>query len=156
MDSVSYIRHYQMLQIIISNFNDITRIYFFIVMNNSQILLAVLCNVLSIGFHAILSPFTLAFTSIFTFTSVSYLFITYFTLGNLNALTAKALSQWNRSSHQLRLNKVQKKQLRSCKPAEVYIGDFGKFQRIGAIRIVSKIVFYTVKIIVSSKKLGFV
>jgi len=154
-DSASHILHYHLLQIMVSYFNEITRTYFFLAMNTLQFVLSVLCNVASVGFHAHLLPVTTLFNCCFSFTSTSYLFVTYFILGSLNSKTRKVLLEWKRSSLQLRLDSAQRKELKSCRPAEVHIGNFEQFQKIGALKIVSKIVTYTVKIIVTSKKLGY-
>jgi hypothetical protein len=90
-------------------------------------------------------------------TSAAYLVISYIKLGELNQNAKLFVNSWRQGGKAGIVapneRKLMKKYIRSCRLLGIELGSFGHYQKPTSIRIVGKLVIYTVKFLMMASKL---
>jgi len=144
---------YRCLQILTSECNAIISDYVLLVIGNLLIFIAVVSNIMLIKCHT-----KLGFDILFLFIIISiganlYILILYLTLGEVNSVSKKLiLRRIRNTAKDSRQDIILKKFLKSCKKfLGIHLNSFGYYQKPTSIRIIGKIIMYTVKFLMMTK-----
>jgi hypothetical protein len=150
------IRIYRRIQILLNSSNDIFREYFFLVLNNILIVIAVLCNYVLIRFHKWLGLAEMLSFGMLTLACKLSICIIYFKLGSMNDKSIKLVAAWKakfsrKKSHGQ--NIAIGKSLESLSPLKVEMSSFGCYKKKTSVRIIGKLFFYTTKSLIMTRKI---
>jgi hypothetical protein len=126
--------------------------------NDLCITIAVTSNFALIRFHDHLPLEIVAVDTLLSSLASGFLLVTYIKFGEVNELAKGLLNSWKRSSGNISMpseKKLMKKYVKSCSLLKLELGSFGHYKRPTSIRIVGKLVIYTVKFTMMMKKAKF-
>jgi hypothetical protein len=140
--------------------NSITSDYLLMSFGNIMIAMAVLSNFIIIRHHDILPLHTLLSFLICSTTGNIYMLASYLKLGEINKLSKALISSTRRAvnggSRKLALEDRRTfiKFLKSCNLyLRIYMSSFGYYRKATSIRIIGKIIGYTVRVLIITKKM---
>jgi hypothetical protein len=144
------------LGVVTNQFNLIGRDLLLVTINSIILSGIIMCNVVLIRFHSFLTQEAVVFLSLVT-TSIlgtTYLVLSHQKLGEINTGSVKYLASWKNYLEGLNANdrNLMKKYLNSCRPLRLKLGNFGYYQNQQTIKMISRIIVYTAKIVISSKR----
>ena len=150
------IQVHQNLQLLLLNFNGVFRDCIFLVANNVNIGFSVSSALTLIKFHDQLDLTILLGLLMVWINSSGFLIISYMKLGEVNQRSKQFHDAWKRKAGYLEpsMKIVMKKFIRSSRPLRIELGDFGYYNKSGGIRILGKLVTYTVKFLMLTNKFG--
>ena len=149
---------YKCFQILINDLNDVIRDYFMMFVNDLSITLAVICNFMLIRFHDKLNSEVILISIVFSIITTAFLFISYIQFGEINEMSKSFVNSWKRNNRHIecvRERKLMKKYIKACPLLKVELGSFTWYKKPTSIRIIGKLVTYTVKFTMLMKKLQF-
>jgi len=126
-------------------------------LNNIFLCYTVSCSFILIKLHSSMSFECLTISVLVLLPSVLTLVITYIMFGDINQSAKRFLLSWKRKSGVLSRDVKTEitKFIRSSKPLRIELGNFGYYQKPASIRIIGKIVYYTVKyLLVMNSRFG--
>jgi len=145
----NFIKEYRSLEILMNRFNIIAGPYILMLVNNVSLTLSVGGQIMIIMFHVELGLGALMLTCLVSFLATVFLVITYFKFGEINENSKQCISSWKRnlrfSNHNLHDTKLVVRQIRSLGVCRIELGSFGYYKKSNNIRIIGKIIYYTVK-----------
>ena len=126
------------------------------VVNNLSIIFAVSMSFLLIKLRSKLFLQAALAISMADINATVFLVLSYLKLGEANQRSKEFLGSWKRKAGYLHpATKIQmKKFLKSSPPLRVDLGEFGYYSKPASIRIVGKLVTYTVKFLMLTSKFG--
>jgi len=151
----NFIHSYKCLELLINEFNCLTKPYLFMAINNIMMVVSVGGQVISIQLRKKINPETLACLISLSGISMGYLILSYLKLGHVNENSKKCLGSWKRNAG-LNLEYHDKflalRYVRSLGACKVELGGFGYFKKANSLKIIEKIIYYIVKGIMLSQK----
>jgi hypothetical protein len=143
---------YRCLQVLDAELNSLTRHYFFLV-NHIVIILAVLCCSSVVRYHgqsselvSLILPLIAAFAS-------AYFLASYIKLGKYNEASRVLVCSWKKNTTLSPTDqKFMIKYMNSCRLLRTDYSEFGYFKKSGSIGIIGKLVFYTTKVLMMTKR----
>jgi len=148
---------YRQLQIDVLLMNEITGGYLLIVLTNSLTLISTASLTLYIGYHHQLDIQTLLTTALAMLLSLLCLVLLYYKFGDFNESSKKFSSMLQRNIKHGILRAEDKtlltKYAYSLHPLKMDLGSFGYFKKPNSLRILTKILAYSVKGVMISKKI---
>ena len=154
----TFLRIYMPLEILLINWNQITRPYLLMFINSLMTILSVSGQIALIQFHDRLEPENMAYAFSLSLAATAYLILTYFKLGDLNKQSKKAVAVWKRKARindsllHSKQNQLILRHMQSLGLLQIQLGDFGHYKREYSLRIIGKLIFYTSKGIMVLKK----
>jgi len=145
---------YRCLQLITTEINSITSDYALLICSNAMICLAVLSNIILIKYHTKLPFETLVLFLVGSVFGNMYTLLSYLSLGEVNEISKKLILSTTRNTRmRSREDVIFKKFLKSCKMfLGIHLNSFGVYRKPTSIRIIGKIVLYTVKCLILMSK----
>ena len=123
-----------------------------IVVNMNCMLIAVLCNFTLVRFHTELPWIGNIGISLFLILCIGYVVTAYSKLGETYNSSKLFLISWKQNPNLSKLDRnMMTKYLQSCRLLRYNTGVFGFHQKSATLRVVAKIVFFTVKLLVLTK-----
>ena len=148
---------YRNLQLLFWDFNNICRQYLLMFVNNVTVSFVVWCNFVLIKLHDRATIEVLGTAVVVSATSAGFLIITYMVLGDINQKSIVLISSWKLGRETKKLSpadkKLMKKYIKSCRFLGVELGSFGCYKKPTSIRIIGKLVTYTVKFLMMMSNL---
>jgi len=147
------IHTYRCLQILAGSLNNLGRILLMLA-NDSMIVLSVLSNFIMIRFHNHFSGFIFLLYLTTGSAAFGYLVMSYIKMGQVNALSMKMLSSHKKTQVQLspEERKLLGKYLKSSPALKVHMGSFGYYRKPVTVRVVGKLLTYTLKFLLMTRK----
>jgi len=135
------------LQLLMVDFNGITRDYFWMTLNNMFMCYTVSSSFILIKLHSHMNFEGLVISFLCGAPATVGLIIHYVIFGDINQLSKRFLLSWKIKAGTLPPgDKITLlKFIRSCRPLQMDLGNFGYFKKPASIRIIGKLVYYTVK-----------
>lgn len=129
--------------------------FLLLVINDTVLIGVVMSNICLIRLHDKIILPTLGILLIASIGGTGFLLIIYIKFGEINLNSLRVLKFWRSNSLFLVPltpdRTLLKKYLKSCNQLKLRIGPFGVFRKTNAIRIMHKLIFYTVKALVLIK-----
>jgi hypothetical protein len=155
-EPAAFMQTYRSLRLLTTEMNSITSDYLLVSVGNIAITVAVISNVLLIRHHDTMTPDTLLIFFFASFVANIYMLASYIRLGELNQTSKTLISSRTRAvclSMRKERDKIFLKFLRSCNQyLRIYMSYFGYYRKPTSIRIIGKIVFYTVRVLILTNK----
>jgi len=125
------------------------------IVNDVMIAMSVLSTFIMVRFHKDLSHFSFLFLTTGA-TALAYLVLTYSKLGEVNASSTQMLNSQKKTQAQLGFDdrKILRKYVKSSCPLKVHIGSFGYYRKPVTVRVVGKLITYTMKFLLMNKELS--
>jgi hypothetical protein len=144
---------YRCLKILEILVNSVTRDTFFTVINNSLSALIVLCIFCLIRFGNANPAIVLGVHILFSTFGTVAIVLLYIVLGRYNDVSTGFINSWKRKRDVVYAErKVLLRLMRSCRTLRLEIGIFGHFKKKTSFLIIGKLVFYTTKLLMLTKK----
>jgi hypothetical protein len=147
----SLIMTYRSLQLLTNHFNSLTRDYILVSINDFQTVLAVICNFVLIQLHDRVPLEGLFTISMLSFTATMYLLLSYIHLGTINEASKNLIRSWKNTCRN-RKSTLMSKYVKSFRSIRIELGSFGYYRKPTSIQIVGKLIFYTSKFIMVTKR----
>jgi hypothetical protein len=146
---------YRCLQLLVTEMNSITSDYLLMAFGNISITIAVLGNFMIIRYHDTMPPVPLFLFTLSSFTGNMYMWASYLKLGDVNQISQTLISSKRRAMSSEGDNIYFIRFIRSCSQhLRIHMSSFGYYKKPTSIRVIGKIVVYTARILILTKKLG--
>jgi len=148
------IQTYRTFQILLNDFNDATMKFFQIALNNTVIVMEVLSVCVLIRFHSRLELGASLLFSMGSACGISFILLTYIQFGDINIRSVGVLNSWKRwegyGSGGDR--KLMMTYMCSSQVLKIHLGGFGYYKKPNTVRIIGKLIYYTAKFLLMTKK----
>ena len=125
--------------------------------NNICITFVLWCNFTLIRLHEKITVETLGVSAIVTILSAGFLIVSYIKLGEINQNSKILVNSWRFGKRNKKLSPAEKmlmkKSIKSCRLLGIELANFGCYNKPTSIRIVGKLVIYTVKFLMMMSNL---
>jgi len=146
---------YKSLQVLNKEFNSLTRPYLLMAINNAMLVVSVGGQVVAIQLHDKLNLETLTCILTLSLGAAGYLILLYFKLGQVHETSRKCLESWKKNAG-LHLEHRDKLlalcYVRSLSTCKIELGSFGYFRKANSLKIIEKLIYFTVKGVVLLQK----
>jgi len=147
------VQEFRNLEILTNSFQSVGSKILLMAVNDLVIAMNVMCNFLMIRCHHLFNISSLALFFMISGISTLYLAITYVKFGEINELSKAVFSALRRNQSKLSSERcLVGKYIRSGMPLKIHLGTFGYYRKPNTIRIVGKLVSYTMRSLVLTKR----
>ncbi len=150
----SFLLLHKSLGALTNQFNLIGRDFLLVAVNTIVLSIVIICNVALIRFHSFLAIEAVVILVTGSVLGTAYLVLSHQKFGEFNGGSGKYLASWRKTLKDLNPNdrKLMKKYLNSCHPLQIKLGNFGYYRNQQTVKMISRIIVYTAKILISSKR----
>ena len=149
--SRTVVQMYRCIQIIVNSTNDIMRDYFIMTVNNSLTCIILICNFTLIRLRDKLDLTQTIVVGGTAAASMLSLGLEYYTLAFMNERSVSFKNSWTKNPSYRK--KLLLKSFKSIRHLRVEIGSFGFYKKQSTITILGKLILYTAKSLLMTKKL---
>jgi len=145
---------YKSCQLLLNNFNIIFQSFLQTFLNNGATIIAVILTFALVKFNSTMSIVELCVLLMGVFGTTVFLILTYTKFGDVNDQSKKILGSWKRwngweSPYDRNL---MLKYMRASTQLKVELNSFGFYKKQNTVRIVGRLIYYTAKLLVMTKK----
>jgi len=124
--------------------------------NNVAISYIIVVALVLIRMHDSIHPVLMLGMIIAGFDAFAFLVLSYKKLGEVNQRSVEFHNSWKRKAGSLDpgMRKRMTRFLRASRPLGIELGEFGRYNRQGSIRVIGKIITYVVKCLMLTNNFG--